>query len=76
MTTLLNTDPVFESEAQEVFAPGCRVYVVEPTTNLGKGTEGTYVGKVYGVACVDWDTPSGEPYRSTAPFSAIRNLYR
>lgn len=74
--TALNTDPVFESEAQEVFTPGCRVFTVDDTTNLGKGADGTYVGKYGGVAVVDWDTPSGEPFRSTAPFTAIRNLYR
>lgn len=69
-------DPHFSSEAQEVFTAGCRVYTVSATINLGEGTEGTYVGRLGHEAIVDWDTPSGEPFRSGAPFDAIRNLYR
>lgn len=70
----LDTESYFSSEAQETFMPDARVYTVEPTISLGKGAEGTYLGRLGHEAIVAWDTPSGEPYRSGAPFRAIRNL--
>lgn len=78
MTAVLDVEPHFASEAQETFTVGSRVFAVEPTVIVGKGAEGVYVGRVgeYGGAVVDWDTPSGEPYRETADFGRIRNLYR
>ena len=76
MTTALNTEPLFSPEAQEVFTPGDRVYLISDTTNLNEGTEGTYLGRLSHEAIVDWDTPSGEPYRSGVPFEAVRQLYR
>lgn len=79
--TTPNTDPIFASEAQEVFSPEDRVYLAEKSENsatpLAEGTEGTYRGHIRErLAVVDWDTPSGEPFRVSVPFAEIRQLYR
>lgn len=73
------TDPHFSSEAQETFTKGSRVYVTaEPNVArpVGKGAEGEYVGRYGRLAVVDFDTPSGEPWRLALDFDSIRNLYR
>lgn len=77
--TALDLDPHFSSEAQETFTVGSRVFtVIEPTSTvpLGKGTEGVYAGRFGNLAVIDFDTPSGEPWRLSLSFDAIRNLYR
>lgn len=75
--TALKTDPIFAPEAQEVFVLGERVFVTETYIAIGKGAEGVYRGHLEErYAVVDFDTPSGEPYRLTVPFDILRNLYR
>lgn len=76
----LNTEPIFAPEAQETFVEGCRVFVTTSAhahTGIGEGAEGTYRGHLRErLAVIDFDTPSGEPYRASLPFDAIKNLYR
>lgn len=73
----LDTTPHFASEAQEMFTAGDRIYTPDGTTVAGEGTEGAYIGRLDDRrAVVEWDTPSGEPYRETVRFDAIRQLYR
>lgn len=70
-------DPHFASEAQEAFTAGARVYLVADTLAVKAGAEGAYVGRFGSAAVVDFDTPSGEPYRvGDVPFDCLRNLYR
>lgn len=76
--TALDNSPFFSSEAQEAFTEGCRVFLVADTPILKEGAEGTYAGHVQHarLAVIDWDTPSGKPYRVAVPFDALKNLYR
>lgn len=76
MTAVLNTEPHFSSEAQEVFTAGCRVFAVLPTHVVNAGAEGVYLGRSLHGAYVGWDTPSGTPYHESVSFASIRNLYR
>lgn len=65
------TDPYFAPEAQEVFAPGERVFT--PSRPIRHDdAEGTYLGHRDGVAIVDFDD-SGIQHVS---FDSLRNLYR
>lgn len=75
----LNIEPIFAAAAQESFAPSDRVFAVAAVhhVGIGEGAEGTYLGHLNEMqAVVDWDTPSGEPYRASLPFDAIRQLYK
>lgn len=75
----LRAEPIFAPEAQETFTAGSRVYVIVGVvhTGIGEGAEGTYRGHLRErLAVIDFDTPSGEPYRASIPFDAVRNLYR
>lgn len=74
--TSLDTDPFFASEAQETFTAGSRIFAVADTHVVKRGAEGVYLGRTAHGALVGWDTPSGEPYRESVPFAALRNLYR
>ena len=76
MPVVIDTDPYFAPEAQEVFTEDCRVYAVESTICVGEGAEGTYRGRRKSLAVVDWDTPSGEGFRESVHWDKIRNLYR
>lgn len=73
----LNTEPSFESEAQEVFTVGARVFdrVIPWTLNPKRDyPEGEYLGRdVDGQAVVQFD---GEPVPRAVGFDTLRNLYR
>ena len=75
--TKLDTGPLFASEAQEMFSPGDRVYLVDGYGPVGEGAEGMYAGHLRErLAVVDFDTPSGEPFRVAVPFNHVRQVYR
>jgi hypothetical protein len=77
VTASLDLGPLFAPEAQEVFTADCRVYLVGATVDVGAGAEGTYRGNLQGsLAVIDFDTPSGEPFRCSVPFDLVRSLYR
>lgn len=73
----LNTDPIFAPEAQEVFVPGERVFLTRAVPDANEGAEATYAGHLNErLAVLDFDTPSGEPFRVSVPFDSVKNLYR
>lgn len=76
MHDAMNTEPLFAPEAQESFSPGDRVYLIYDSGELGEGAEGTYQGHLgERTAVIDFDTPSGKPYRLAVHFANVRQLY-